>query len=57
MTGGVMQGLKEGVYFENLLPSGFIGICHNTKISNQNVKLLVVGELSKDYDYFYRGII
>jgi hypothetical protein len=21
------------------------------------VKLLVVGELSKDYDYFYRGII
>jgi heat-inducible transcriptional repressor len=57
MTGGVMQGLKEGVYFENLLPSGFIGVCHNTKISNQNVKLLVVGELSKDYDYFYRGII
>jgi heat-inducible transcriptional repressor len=57
VNGSVMQGLKEGVYFENLLPSGFIGICHNTKISNQNVKLLVVGELSKDYDYFYRGII
>jgi heat-inducible transcriptional repressor len=57
VNGSVMQGLKEGVYFENLLSSGFIGICHNTKISNQNVKLLVVGELSKDYDYFYRGII
>jgi heat-inducible transcriptional repressor len=57
MNGSIMQGLKEGVYFENLLPSGFMGVCHSTKIANQDVRLLVVGELSKDYDYFYRGII
>ncbi len=57
MHGSVMQNLKEGVYFENLLPTGFMGVCHKTKIGQDNVKLLVVGELSKDYDYFYRGII
>ena len=57
LNGSVMQGIKEGVYFENLLPSGFMGVCHSTKISDQDVKLLVVGELSKDYDYFYRGIV
>jgi len=26
MHGNVMQNIKEGVYFENLLPSGFMGI-------------------------------
>lgn len=57
MHGNVMQNIKEGVYFENLLPSGFMGVCHKTKIGADNVKILVVGELSKDYDYFYRGII
>ncbi|MFZ9659427.1 MAG: heat-shock protein [Arcobacteraceae bacterium] len=57
MHGNIMQNLKEGVYFENLLPTGFMGICHKSKIGDENVKLLVVGELSKDYDYFYRGII
>lgn len=57
MNGSIMYGLKEEVYFENLLPSGFMGICHETKIEDQNVKMLVLGELSKDYEYFYKGII
>lgn len=57
MHGNVMHNIKEGVYFENLLPSGFMGICHRTRIGTDSVKILVVGELSKDYDYFYRGII
>jgi heat-inducible transcriptional repressor len=57
MHGNVMHNIKEGVYFENLLPSGFMGVCHKTKIGADSVKILVVGELSKDYDYFYRGII
>jgi heat-inducible transcriptional repressor len=57
MNGSIMYGLKEEVYFENLLPSGFMGICHDTKIEDQDVKLLVLGELNKDYEYFYKGII
>ncbi len=57
MHGNIMLNLKEGVYFENLLPSGFMGVCHKSKIGTDSVKILVVGELSKDYDYFYKGII
>lgn len=57
MQGGIMRNLKEGVYFENLLPTGYIGICHKTKMGLDTVKILVVGELSKDYEYFYKGIV
>jgi heat-inducible transcriptional repressor len=57
MQGDIMQGLKKGVYFENMLPSGYIGVCHNTKINDDNVKILLVGALSQDFEYFYKGII
>lgn len=57
LNGSIMYGLKEDVYFENLLPSGFMGVCHDTMIADNEVKLLVLGELNKDYEYFYKGII
>jgi len=57
MQGSIIQDLEEGLYFENLLPSGYIGICHNTFIDKQKVKVLVVGEMNNDYEYFYKGII
>jgi heat-inducible transcriptional repressor len=56
LQGSVMNTIKAGVHFDNLLPYGQIGIVHNTKINNTNVKMLVVGDLSKDYKYFYKGI-
>jgi heat-inducible transcriptional repressor len=57
MNGSIMYGLKEDMYFENLLPSGFMGVCHETKIGEDRVKMLVLGELNKDFEYFYKGII
>ena len=57
MNGSIMYGLKEDVYFENLLPSGFMGVCHETQIGEDKVKMLVLGELNKDFEYFYKGII
>jgi heat-inducible transcriptional repressor len=56
LQGDVMMKLKEGVYYDDLLPHGQIGICHDTKIANEDVKMLVVGDLSKDFEYFYKGI-
>ena len=52
-----MLKLKQGVYLDSLLPQDQIAICHDTKIDGKAVKMLVVGELSKDYEYFYKGII
>ena len=57
LQGDIMLKLKQGVYLDSLLPQDQIAICHDTKIDGEDVKMLVVGELSKDYEYFYKGII
>jgi heat-inducible transcriptional repressor len=56
LKGHILDDLKEGLYFEKLLPSNYIGICNYCKINNEDVKMLVIGELSKDYEYFYEKI-
>ena len=57
LQGDVMPRLDCGVYVENLVPQGQIAICHNTNIDGTDAKILVVGDLNKDYEYFYKGII
>ena len=56
LKGEVMDKCEEDIYFENLLPIGHIGICHNCKINGKDSKILVIGELSKNYEYFYERI-
>ena len=56
LHGEVMTNIQKGVYLDGLLPEGQIGICHNTKINGLDVKILVVGDLSKDFEYFYKRI-
>ena len=56
LHGDVMMKLKEGVYLDGLVPQGQIAICHDTKVNDTDIKILVVGELSKDFEYFYKGI-
>jgi heat-inducible transcriptional repressor len=57
LQGDMMVKLDSGVYVENVVPQGYIAICHNTNIQGTDIKILVIGELSKDYEYFYKGII
>jgi len=56
LRGRILEKLQSGIYFEGLLPVNYIGVCHDCKLNGVNIKMLVVGELSKDYDYFYKGI-
>ncbi len=56
LKGKVLDSIDEGLYFDEIIPEGYIGICHNCKIKNNDIKILVVGELSKDYEYFYNKI-
>ena len=56
LKGKVLDSIEEGLYFDNIVPNGYIGICHNCKVGNTETKMLVVGELSKDYEYFYNKI-
>ena len=48
LKGQILDDLKEGLYFDKLLPSNYIGICNYCKINNEDVKMLVIGELPKD---------
>ena len=56
LKGQILDELKEGLYFDKLLPSNYIGICNYCKINNEDVNMLVIGELPKDYEYFYEKI-
>ncbi len=56
LKGQRLDVLKEGLYSDNLLPPNYIGICDFCKINNEDVKMLVIGELPKDYEYVYEKI-
>lgn len=56
LKGRIFDNLEEGIYFNEMLPEGYVGICHHCKFRDINVKMLVVGELSKDYEYLYEKI-
>jgi len=63
LSGAIMDRLENGLYFHNsknlgqMLPHSYLGIAHNVSIQNKQFKMLVLGELSKDYEYFYKGVI
>ncbi|NQY21153.1 MAG: heat-shock protein [Campylobacteraceae bacterium] len=56
LKGKILEGLEEGLYFSGLIPEGYIAICHDCRIDGKQSKMFVVGELSKDYEYFYEEI-
>ena len=56
LNGEILNNISDGIYFEELLPSGFIGINHSTKVIDTDINMFVIGHLSKDYEYFYKRI-
>lgn len=56
LQGTVLDGLKERLYFEELLPSGFLGACHFCKVEGKDAKVLIIGQLSTDFIYFYNNL-
>ncbi|MEA3290049.1 MAG: heat-shock protein [Campylobacterota bacterium] len=63
LNGNIMETTEEGIFFNGnsnlgeFLPQNYLAVSHNIKMRGKNYKMLVVGELSKDYEYFYKGII
>jgi heat-inducible transcriptional repressor len=56
LNGEMLNDVSAGMYFEDILPAGFIGINHSTTVIDTNINMFVVGHLSKDYEYFYKRI-
>jgi len=63
LHGNIMDRLDSGIYFHgdlglnHILPHGYIGISNDVVINHKKFKMLVIGEISKDYDFFYKSII
>jgi heat-inducible transcriptional repressor len=47
-----MLELKPGIYFEEIVPSGYMAIKQNAKIGGDNAKMLCLGKLNTDFESF-----
>ncbi|WP_121021435.1 HrcA family transcriptional regulator [Helicobacter vulpis] len=57
MLGGrIFRYLKEGLYFESLLPLGFLGVLQPIKTQGEETKMLCVGGLEQNFEGFYHAI-
>lgn len=56
LNGDILLNLEQKLYFENLLPMGFLGACHDCAIDSKEAKMFVIGQLSTDYLYFYNNL-
>lgn len=57
LNGGILDRCTDGIYYENLLPTGYMGVCNSCFVEGVESKMLVVGKLSKDYEYFYEKVV
>lgn len=56
LNGNILDKLNERLYFEELLPTGFLGACHLCKVENKDAKILIIGAMSVDFIYFYNNL-
>lgn len=53
VEGNVIDQVGEGMYFEEVVPSGYLAIKQNIVINQENAKLLFLGRLHRDFERFY----
>ncbi|MEY4503745.1 MAG: hypothetical protein RL154_37 [Pseudomonadota bacterium] len=56
MNGYILLQTNDGLYFENIVPCGFIALKTEAKIEDKNAQMLCVGHLSRDFGGFFTQI-
>jgi heat-inducible transcriptional repressor len=56
MDSSLFDRLKNGVYFEELVPQGYMAIKYNTEVDKKEANLFCLGRANKDYKEFIRAI-
>jgi len=62
LSGKIMDNLPDGLYFNDkyglgsILPHQYMAKVDSVTIDGARYKMLVLGQLSKDYEYFYKEI-
>jgi len=56
MNSSLFDNLQNGVYFEELVPQGYMAIKCSTTVDEKDANLFCLGEANKDYKEFIRAI-
>lgn len=56
MQGDIFHQLSPGIYFENVLPSGYMGIMQDICFETKDAYMLCVGALDKNYTEFFNQL-
>ena len=56
LDGTILDELEDGLYFDNIVPNGYLAYKNCVKIKEQDAKLLFVGALNRDYENFIKKL-
>lgn len=56
LDGTLLDELRPGLYFENIVPKGYLAYNSNAKIEEKDAKLMCIGHLSRDYESFFNNL-
>lgn len=56
LNGEIVDGIQNGLFFEELLPTGYMALSHKSSINNQECNVLIIGSIATDYLYFYNNL-
>jgi len=54
LGGKSMENITNGIYFEKIVPNGYMAVKQDLKVSNHEGKLFFLGKISKDFEIFYK---
>ncbi|WP_281950655.1 HrcA family transcriptional regulator [Nitrosophilus kaiyonis] len=56
LDGIILDDLKPGIYFEEVVPTGYLAYNTNAQIEKKDAKMLCIGHLSRDYEKFFNNL-
>lgn len=56
LSGTIMDKVGEGIYFSQIVPTGFMAIKQDISIDEKDAKMMVIGRLFRNYSKFYSFI-
>jgi len=56
LDGTLLDSLNPGIYFEKIVPKGYLAYNSMAKIEQKDAKMLCVGALYRDYDNFFKNL-
>ena len=56
MNSSLFEHLQNGIYFEELVPQGYLAIKCDTTVDEKEANIFCLGRANKDYNEFFKAI-